>query len=231
MMRGHAVRYVAWQLLDRTGPRLLAAWLVAAAFCLPIRATLPDPPPSPEMVSSLFRSLHFQLACLAVVVLFHGIVAEDRVKGYYRFYLAKPVSPLWFYGQSAALALGAMVAFSAGYVAIFSLGVRPVWDWHILTSGAALGLLIGGMLFALSTITQRDWVWMIAAIVATTMLRSRFPETESPAGRVLHVLLPPNHLTDERALTASAWAWVAAWAVGLFVLGLVVLRKRPLGED
>lgn len=231
MMRGRVLRYAAWQLLDRTGPRLLAAGLVAAAFCLPVRATLPNPPPPPEMVSALFRSMHFQLACLAVVVLFHGIVSEDRVKGYYRFYLAKPVSPLWFYGQSAALALGAMVTFSAAFVTIFSLWVRPVWDWRIVTSGAALGLLIGGMLFALSTITQRDWVWMIVAIVATTMLRSRFPSTESSVGRVLHILLPPNHLTDERALSAPEWAWLVAWAVGLFALGLVVLRLRPLGED
>jgi hypothetical protein len=231
MTRGQALRYVGWQLLDRTGPRLLGAWLVAAVFCLPIRAAIPDPPLPPETLSMMFRSLHFQLACLAVVVLFHGIVAEDRAKGYYRFYLAKPVSPLWFYGQSAVLGIGATVAFSAGFVTIFSLGVRPLWDWQVLTSGVTLGLLIGGMLFALSTITQRDWVWMLVAIFATTVVRMRFPASESFLGRVLHAVLPPNHLTNEAALTVPQWAWVATWALGLFGVGLLVLKWRPLGED
>jgi hypothetical protein len=226
MMRGTVWRYLGWQVLDRTGPRLLAAWLVVAALCLPLEFSQPD-----RAARAIFQSLHFQLACLAVIVLFHGIVAEDRVRGYYRFYLAKPVSPLWFYGQSVGLAVAAMVAFSAGYVAIFSLLVLPVWDWHVLTSAAALGLLVGGMMFALSTITQRDWLWMIVAVVATSILRSRFPRAESTVGRVLHVALPPNQLTNEAALSAPEWAWLAAWAGGFLALGMLVLRRRPLGED
>jgi hypothetical protein len=232
MTRGAAVRYLGWQVLDRTGPRLLAAWLVVAALCVPMRMSLPGgQPPPPEALSSIFRTLHFQLACLAVVILFHGIVAEDRVKGYFRFYLAQPVSPLWFYGQSAMLAVLAMVTFSAGYVAIFSLAVVPVWDWRVLTSGLGLGLLIGGVMFALSTITQRDWIWMVVAIVAITMLRARFPRAKSPVGAMLHAVLPPNHLLNELALTVPQWVWVAAWAAALFALGMLVLRKRPLGED
>jgi hypothetical protein len=85
-MRGSVWRYLGWQVRDRTGPRLLAAWLVVAALCLPLEFSQPD-----RAARSMFQSLHFQLACLAVIVLFHGIVAEDRVKGYYRFNLAKPV--------------------------------------------------------------------------------------------------------------------------------------------
>lgn len=232
MTRGAAVRYLGWQVLDRTGPRLLAAWLVVAALCVLMRMSLPGgQPPPPEALSSMFRSLHFQLACVAVVVLFHGIVAEDRVKGYFRFYLAQPVSPLWFYGQSAMLAVLAMVAFSAGYVAVFSLAVVPVWDWRVLTSGLALGLLIGGVMFACSTVTQRDWIWMVVAIVGITVLRSRFPRAKSPLGALLHAVLPPNHLLNEPALTLPEWVWVAAWAAAFFALGLLVLRKRPLGED
>jgi hypothetical protein len=231
MMRGHAVRYLGWQLLDRTGPRLLSAWLVVVGLCAPLAFARPDRPVPPQALESMFQALHFQLACLAVIILFHGIVAEDRVKGYYRFYLAKPVSPLWFYGQSAALAVVAMVGFSGGFVAIYSLLVAPVWDWHVMVSGAALGLLVGGLLFALSTVTQRDWLWAVIALVVTSVLRSRFPRGESAVGQVLHVVLPPNHLTNETALSGSEWAWVAAWALGFVALGMAVLRQRPLGED
>jgi hypothetical protein len=231
MMRGNAVRYVGWQLLDRTGPRLLTAWLIVAGLCAPMGLGRPDRAANPELLQTLFQNLHFQLACLAVIILFHGIVAEDRVKGYYRFYLAKPVSPLWFYGQSAGLAVAAMVLFSAGFVAIFSLLVVPLWDWHVLASGAVLGLLVGGMLFALSTITQRDWLWMVVAMVGTSVLRSRFPRARSTVGWVLHVVLPPNHLTNETTLSAAEWAWVAVWAVGFLAIGMAVLRRRPLGED
>jgi hypothetical protein len=232
MMRGAAVRYLGWQLVDRTGPRLLAGWLVAVGLCVLLHfASTGGPAPPPEVVSSMFRTVHFQLACLAVVILFHGIVAEDRVKGYFRFYLAQPVSPLWFYGQSAMLAVLAMVIFSAGYVAIFSLAVVPVWDWRVLTSGLALALLIGGVMFALSTVTQRDWIWMVVAIVGIATLRSRFPRAKSPFGAVLHAVLPPNHLLNELALTLRQWVWVATWAAALFALGMLVLRKRPLGED
>ena len=51
------------------------------------------------------------------------------------------------------------------------------------------------------------------------------------SGRVLHAVLPPNHLVDERVLSLGQWAWVGGWGVGLFLLGLLILRRRPLGED
>jgi hypothetical protein len=72
---------------------------------------------------------------------------------------------------------------------------------------------------------------MIVAVVATSILRSRFPRAESTVGRVLHVALPPNQLTNEATLSAPEWAWLVAWAGGLFALGMLVLRRRPLGED
>ncbi len=231
MTRGEVLRYLGWQVRDRTGPRILVPWLITAAICLPLHfAMTSDGPPSPEPLGRMVQGLYFQLACLAVVVLFHGIVAEDRTKGYYRFYLAKPVSPLWFYGQSFVLAVVGMLVFTAGFLTIFSLAVHPAWHWRLLTSGAALGLLIGGMIFAFSTVSSLDWLWMIGAVIAASYLRARFPRGESALGKVLHAVLPPNQLVDEATLTAGEYAWVAGWGIGLFALGLLVLRRRPLGE-
>lgn len=231
MMRGQARRYLGWQLRDRTGPRLLVGWLISAALCLPLNLALRGSPPSAEQLAMMVQGVYVQLAVLTVVVLFHGIIAEDRTKGFYRFYLAKPVSPLWFYGQSYALALAGMAVFTAGFLAIFSMVVTPAWEWRLLTSGIALALVIGGMIFALSTITSLDWLWMVAVVIVANVLRGRFPRDDSTLGRVLYAILPPNHLTDERALSAGEWTWVIGWGVGLFALGLWVLRSRPLGED
>ncbi len=232
MTRGEVLRYLGWQVRDRTGPRILVGWLIVAALCLPLHfAVKDDPPPSPETLAGMVHGMYVQLAGLAVVILFHGIVAEDRTKGYYRFYLAKPVSPLWFYGQSYVLAVAGMLVFTAGFLAIFSVAVIPAWHWRLLTTGAALGLLIGGMIFALSTVTARDWIFMILAIITSTALRARFPSDRSTLGKVLNAVLPPNQLTDEATLTAGEWAWVAGWGIGLFAIGLLVLRRRPLGED
>ncbi len=232
MTRGEVLRYLGWQVRDRTGPRLLVAWLIVAALCLPLHfAVKGDAAPSPETLRSMVQGMYVQLAGLAVVVLFHGIVAEDRTKGFYRFYLAKPVSPLWFYGQSYVLAVAGMLVFTAGFLAIFSLAVHPAWHWRLLTSGTALALVIGGMIFALSTVTARDWIFMILILILSSSLRARFPAGRSTLGKVFNAALPPNQLTDEAVLTSGEWAWVAAWGVGLFALGLFILRRRPLGED
>lgn len=230
-MSRNAFRYLGWMVLDRTGPRLLAPLLIVAAMCVSISLAMGDDRPPPSQIAQIAEGMYFQFACVAVVVLFHGIVAEDRTRGFYRFYLAKPVSPLWFYGQSAFLALVSMLIYTAGFLAIFSFTIGPVWEWKLAVTGAALGLLIGGMMFALSTVTPRDWMWMIVAIGVTSILRHRFPKDASPFGGFLHAILPPNHLTDETSLTTGQWAWLIGWSLGLFALGLLVLRKRPLGED
>ncbi len=231
MMRGQAARYLGRMFVDRTGPRILVSWIIVAAICLPLHFVVKNSPPPPAQLGNMVQGMHTQLAFLAVVVLFHGIVAEDRVKGYYRFYLAKPVSPLWFYGQSYLLAQAAMVVFTAGFLAIFSLSVTPAWEWGLLTSAVALGVLIGGMIFALSTVTQRDWIWMLVMAILISVLRARFPKERSTLGRVVNAVLPPNHLVDEKSLSLGQWAWVIGWGVGLFLVGLWVLRSRPLGED
>jgi hypothetical protein len=231
-MRGQALRYLGRQIMDRTGPRVLVAWVIVAGLCVPLHFAMKQQQDAPRAASlQIVHQLYFQLACLAVVAIFHGIVSDDRVRGYFRFYLAKPVSPLWFYGQSFVLGVLGMAVFTAGFLAIFSLAVFPAWHWQMLTSGLALGLLIGGMIFVLSTLTQRDWIFMILVVILATVLRARFPREGSTLGRVLDAILPPNHLTNELVLTAGQWLWVAGWGVGLAMLGLLILKKRPLGED
>ena len=230
-MRGAAFRYLGQQVLDRTGPRILVAWIIVGAICLPVHFLERSNPLPPLQVTSIAQSIHFQVACIAMLALFHGIVAEDRSRGYYRFYLAKPVSPLWFYGQSHLVAILAMLVFTAGYLVIFSLAVAPAWRWELLVPSATLGILVGSLVFALSTVTTRDWILMIVIVIALSVTRHRFPADKSTLGAVLNAVLPPNHLVGVTTLTAAQWAWVGGWGLAFFLAGLAVLRFRPLGED
>ena len=140
------------------------------------------------------RGLHSQFGWITAIVLFHGIVAEDRTRGFYRFYLAKPVSAIWFYGQSHVLAVLALAAWSAGYIVLFSLAVRPDWNWALVWNGLALGLLLGGLLFFFSTITTRDWLAMLGVVLAAALARARWPRAESTLGKVIDATLPPTHI-------------------------------------
>ena len=232
-MRGQALRYIGWQIWDRTGPRLLVSLTIVAAICLPLHFAMKDRPPPPEQLTAVMRALYQQFAAIAVVVFFHGIVSEDRTKGYFRFYLAKPASPLWLYGQAFVLAVLGMLTFSVGFLAIFSFAVLPAWEWQVVLYGLGLSLLLGGLIFCFSPLSRHDWLWMIIAIVTASVLRGRFPAAGtngSTFGRVVEAVLPPNQLLFE-PLTARQWAWLGGWGLGLFVIGLLILRWRPLGED
>ena len=230
MMRGQALRYLGWMTFDRTMPRLLACWVIIAAICLPMHFAMRNSAPPPEVLAGMVRQLHTQFVWISVLVIFHGIIAEDRTRGFYRFYLAKPVSPLWFYGQSYVLGLAATVLYSAGFAVIFSLMVKPAWSFAYMKNGLANGLLVGGLLFVFSALMARDWFGMVVILVATAILRGRYPADASTTGKVLNAVLPPIHLMNGNP-TAAQWAWIAAWGLGFVALGLLVLRRRPLGED
>ncbi len=232
MMRGQALRYLGWQVVDRTGPRVVGCWFIAGAMLLLIGQTMrrmAEMPPAAD-VERVMVEVHRQFAFIFAIILAHGIVSEDRIRGYFRFYLAKPVSAVWFYGQSAALALAGMAAVSAGFVLLAAAFLRPVWAWHLVGQGLAVYALVGMLTHVASTVSSRDWLWAIVVLVVSSILRHRYPAAGSATGRVLNALLPPNHLLSEAALTTGQWLWLGGWCAGLFALTLLILRTRTFGE-
>ncbi len=233
MTRGQALRYVGWQVLDRTGPRVVACWFIGGALLLLIGQAMrqgPGLPPRPE-IEKVLITLHQQLAFIFTIILAHGIVSEDRLRGYFRFYLAKPVAAPWFYGQSAALAALGMAAVSAGYVVFGGLLLGHVWAWRVVGQGVAVFALLGMLTTVASVVSSRDWLWAIVVLVVSSILRHRYPPADSTIGRVLHALLPPNHLLGTKAaLTAGEWLWLGGWGIGLFALAILLLRARRFGE-
>jgi hypothetical protein len=154
------------------------------------------------------------------------------VQNFFRFYLAKPVSPLWFYGEHVVLAGLTLLAASAGFVALFSLTVHPIWSFGLVQRALVLWLLIGMPIVVCSTLSRHDWLWGIVPWLLSATLRGRWPKDQSTIGDVLHAVLPPYHLAgSESVITTAGWLWIVGWALGFFALTLLLLARRPLAED
>lgn len=232
MSRGGVVRYLGWQIMDRTALRLIACLIISAAIMVPIRVGTRTGPPAPEMAVQLLTALHQQFAFVFMLLFTNGIIAEDRRLGFFRFYFAKPVSPLWFYAQHIGLGLVAMLAASAAFATMFALTIAPVWHFSIMANALALFLLAGMLVVMFSALSRYDWLWMFAVLAVASTARGRWPAGESTLGSVLHAVLPPNHLIGASVQPDRAgWLWIGAWALGLFALTMLLLARRPLGED
>jgi hypothetical protein len=231
-LRGQAFRYTGWMLVDRHVPRLLGSLGMLAAFMLPIWiASNRRDIPAPQLLT-LQQQMHQPVMFIAVLLCANGIIAVDRFQSYFRFYLAKPVSPLWFYGEHIALAGVTLVAVSAGYVLVFAATVEPLWTWSLLQRALVMWLLIGMPIVAISALSRHDWLWGMVPWLASSILRDRWPRGDSTLGDVLHAVLPPYQLMGSGPeITAGGWLWLSAWAVGLFALTLLLLARRPLAED
>ncbi len=232
MMRGQAFRYTGWMLIDRHVPRLAGSLAMSAAFMLPLWiATRRHELPAAQ-AANIQGQIHQTVAFVAVLLCANGIIGTDRFQNYFRFYLAKPISPLWFYGEHIVLAGFTAVAVSAGYVTVFALTVQPLWTWALLERAVVLWLLIGMPIVVLSTLSRQDWLWGIVPWLLSAVLRGRWPKGQSTLGDVLHAVLPPYHLMgNDSVITTGGWLWMVGWALGFFALTMALLARRPLAED
>ncbi|HEX7121509.1 MAG TPA: hypothetical protein VF178_03995 [Gemmatimonadaceae bacterium] len=231
-MTGHALRYVWWQVRDRAGQRTLVCVIIALAFSIPVFVAGRDGNLPPDAGTSMLRAMFAQLSLIFALVLGGGLIANDRRQGWYRFYLAKPVSPVWFYGQSIVLAVLGMVVASLAFVAIFSRALRVSWSWHPATDGLLMFALVGMTVIFWSALVRRDWLAGLVTYMVVIMLRDLLRRGDSVIGDVGNVILPPMHLVGRlRPLTTTEVVWIVSWAVLLFAATLVLLRIRPLGED
>jgi len=168
--------------------------------------------------------------CALIAV--HGISANDRSTGRYRLIFAKPVRVLAYYAQAFALhGLMFMLCTLTGFVALSRLlpiSAQTMGDAiMILLAGY---LLAGGIGFLFSAIWRFDWVATVGVWGAMIYLASRFPHAAWLAP------LPPfGKIEDQIALLKTldpveprALLGVAAYGVACFLLGLIVLKRRPL---
>ena len=123
-------------------------------------------------------------------------------------------------------------ALKAGYVVLASWLIKPLWPWTLVLHAVAQFALFGLLLFVISMLTKHDWLFLILIMVLCLFLRARWPAAKGGIGPVLNAVLPPVHLIGWDVLPAgSQWLWLAGWSLGLFLVGLAILRFRPIGES
>lgn len=243
MKRARLWSYLAWQARDfafeRGAPLLIVATLMAFPVIMELRKLRPAIAMAGQaqslVVSGVLEVLS-QFSFIAVLIGINGIVSNDRVRGYYRFLFAKPVSIPRYYAQ-AFVVNGAGLAFAALTVmmAIYAFGYPVFLPRALLMVGLAY-VSLGGLGFLFSTVARFDWVLMGGTWGLAQVLRAVYPAPQSRAGRVLDVILPPYHRLRDVSLElaggdptdTTTLAWLLGWGVTAFILGLIILRRRPL---
>lgn len=234
--------YLAWQardfVVERGAPLLIVATLMTFPIIMTLRTLGNAASPLQASVSARYAivQLFAEFSLICVLIGINGVVSSDRVKGYYRFLFAKPVSIPRYYAQAYVVNGVGLVLTALGLLgAIYALGY-PVFPARVLLMVILVYLSLGGLGFFYSTLARFDWVLMGATWGLAQVLRAVYPAQESRAGRVLDVVLPPFHqLRDTGLLLARGepaesrtLVWLLAWGLSGLVLGLLILRRRPL---
>jgi hypothetical protein len=234
--------YMGWQARDfvteRGAPLLIVATLMSFPIIMGLRNVGENVPPLQAAMSARYGivQLFAEFSLISVLIGINGVVSNDRVKGYYRFLFAKPVSIPRYYAQAYVVnGLGLVVTALGVLGAIYTLGY-PVFPARVLLMVVLVYLSLGGLGFFYSTLARFDWVLMGATWGVAQVLRAVYPAQESRAGRVLDILLPPFHRLRDAGLElargetpeTTTLLWLLAWGISGFVIGLLILRRRPL---
>lgn len=243
--RGRLTRYSLFQARDYVRERGLPLIVVGALLLLMTAQSSAAPPAmgagdgaAAMRTLALGASLLELFAPTAVLIGVNGIISSDRKHHYYRLLFAKPISAPRFYAQAFLVSLvGTLVA------TLIVLGTFTAIFGPISTAGSLVFVLLyfvlfGGVGFLLSAVTSYDWIALGVVWSLAWLLRSFFPAGESWYGRMIDLVLPPLHLLAGGAaplvagggIGLSACAWVVGYGAAAFVLGLLVVRYRPMAS-
>ena len=240
-MKARLQTYAGWQLRDFVFERAAAITIVGALLVWGVYESLHEG--SARLIAAGGRDalafgarvtgqhlglLWFITALIAV----HGISSNDRTTGRFRLLFAKPVSVPRYYAQAFALhGAGFMICNLAGIAVLTRL--VPI-SGPTLKDGLSVLLvsyvLVGGIGFLFSAIWRFDWLATVATYGVVLYLASKFPNAEW-----LQVLPPFWKISGQieliRTLDPVNWKALiasAAYGVACFLLGLIILKRRPL---
>jgi hypothetical protein len=238
MNRGRLGKYSLWQFRDFALEKGISIGIIGLLFgylqLLPLRISFPDQLPA-ELITRMVNTLAGTLVLISVFIAVNGIISTDRKQGYYRFMFAKPVSPVRYYGQLFFVNLAGVLSGMLLLAAVFFAFVGEFSVWNLLLYTALFYLAFGGIGFFISAATKHDWVVMAAVWLGSAVLRALYASGHDWKSKAVQ-LLPPVHKVEGVASTILAdgaapladVAWLAGYGALFFVLGLVVLKRRPL---
>lgn len=245
---GHLLRYAIYQfrdyLLNPGVSTVFVMGLYGYLNWISARATTGgdlarmDPATHTQNLVSLLGFLMFFGTTFAT----NGIVSEDRKQGYYRFYFAKPIGVPAFYLQKFLVSTVGYAMISALLLAAY----EPVFGQRapgaVLIVAVAGFLLYGGIAFLASTAIRHEWLGLGLAFLVSELAWGFWGGGRADGLRAaVAYALPPLHAGGLRQLAlaaahgapldARALAWVLAYAIGLFLVAIFVLRTRRLAGD
>jgi hypothetical protein len=244
-VRGRLARYALWQFRDYVFERGIPTLIVLVLMFFPLVAALRaaegslfDGEPVAAAALAAFIGLLPTLGFVTILLGVNGIISHDRKRGYYRFLFAKPVSPIRYYAQAFVVNWVGLLCVMGVLLLAFAALVRPVSPTGLLAFISVWYLSLGGYMVLMSAITRFDWVLTAATWGLAQVLRAVYTPDASWLGRALDILLPPFHRMGETGMAfmrgtgvpATTLLWIAGYGVAALVIGLLVLRRRPLAS-
>jgi hypothetical protein len=242
--RAQLSRYVPWLARDyftNQGPStalvvLLVAYLAiqGARAAGPSMASVPN-----EIFERVLRQLLSTLVFLGTFFATNGIIANDRKQGFYRFLFSKPVAPPAYYGATFVVYGAGLMVISLALLGLWAVAVRPMWPAAYLPIVALMYLSYGGIGFLLSAAWRFDWISLVTVLLVANVAWNLWGESSGVMFWLIH-LLPPVHvadrvydlvLSDSGPIPWASIAWLGGYGLACFLLGLVVIRRRPLGTS
>ena len=191
-----------------------------------------------DLANNMLRVIVTPLAFIGVLFSTNGIVANDRKLGYYRFLFAKPVSPPWYYATAFLVHGLGLLVISLAIAGIWYVAVRPEVPLKLLLVVAIIYVAYGGVGFLLSAAWRFDWLSLVTVMLVANVGWTVWGK-ETGIRHSLLYLLPPVHRDDDvygmvvrsASVPWESIAWLMGYGIICFVLGMIVIRRRPLGTS
>lgn len=240
MKRRQIMGYAPWQLWDFTLDRGVALLFIGALMgtsvlwpgYIALKAQMP-----PEMVAAkLLEIASAQMISVFAVVAASGIVANDRLGGYYRFLFSKPVRMPAYYALQFFITLLGVMLITLLFLAAFWLLVGWASPKAPLVMMAVTYLALGGTIFFFSTFTKLDWGMLVILWGASAL--SRMAAAGEAWYDAARWVLPPTHQIDKlrgalfagTEIDLGGTAWLVGYGLVFFFAGLVVLQRKAIAE-
>ena len=243
MRRARIWAYLLWQardfVLERGAPLVIVAGLMTSSIIVALRQlrVQAEGIQADAGAGLLIAELVAGFSLFAVIIGINGVVSNDRVRGYFRILFAKPLSVPRYYAQAWIVNGAGLLAVTCALCAAIYFFGYPLFAWRAILAVGLVYISLGGLGFFYSTIARFDWLLLAATLGLAHLLRTVFRVQGSAAGEVLDTVLPFHRLQEltieivrGRPVDSEVLSWMLGWGISGFVLGLVVLRRRPLAR-
>lgn len=238
-MKENLTRYAYWQFRDFVRERGIAVMIVGlllgALTVGPMRAMMGGSIDEMNAKRILLLVLP-QLVFISAFIVFNGIISTDRKMGYYRFLFSKPVSIPAYYAQHFLVYfVGFMLVFAILF-GVFAITVRPLNPLGTLAYCALVYFSLGGIAFFISSLFRFDWPILAGVYLTSAIVNGLWGQREGWR-MIVRNMLPPLHklsnmmgdLINFGKVDMQSVAWLLGYNALFFVMGLIVLWRRPIG--